>query len=416
MSCDEDNESGACQDLMTERIRYFTGRHMTARDFRDGDAYHRSYRHLHNRILHGWGIACGLDVRLHPRPECRPDRVVIGCGMALDCCGREIVVRRDVVAAPMPWAERPKTADNVTPDPAYVLLLCLQYTETPTEKVPVLYSRKACSDPTMEDGRIREGYRLCWRWVRREDLGTYGWHTPDTCAPADDPPPYPRPGPEHPAEPPHEEPGCCLDPECPLDHCVPLAVIVAPRREEMDDQEDIDTSGRRSIVQAREHLTHVCWTSWTHGGVVRSRDLDTLKVRFDRPLAVESPSATDPGPRGINERTFVVQWGEQDEDLDFVEYRRPPYLTSDHRTAVYEIHDSPRKLEGHVIHVTLRCDFIVDGYGNPVDGDHLRGRLPTGNGLPGGTFESWFTVVSDADYDQYMQQGVAKQDAPAKEG
>ena len=64
MRCDDTGTDG-CQPLALERIRYFTGRHMTARDFQDADAYHRSFRHLHNRVLHGWGVACGLDV------ECR---------------------------------------------------------------------------------------------------------------------------------------------------------------------------------------------------------------------------------------------------------------------------------------------------------------------------------------------------------
>ena len=81
MKCDEDSADGGCQDVMQERIRYLTGRHMTARDFRDADAYHRSFRHLHNRILHGWGIACGLDVVLHPNADCRRDRVVVRCGL-----------------------------------------------------------------------------------------------------------------------------------------------------------------------------------------------------------------------------------------------------------------------------------------------------------------------------------------------
>jgi hypothetical protein len=49
--------------------------------------------------------------------------------------------------------------------------------------------------------------------------------------------------------------------------------------------------------------------------------------------------------------------------------------------------------------VQLKCDFILDCRETPVDGDHLRGRLPTGNGVPGGTFESWFHVMS-ADEEQ----------------
>ena len=53
--------------------------------------------------------------------------------------------------------------------------------------------------------------------------------------------------------------------------------------------------------------------------------------------------------------------------------------------------------------MTLRCDFILDYRDNPVDGDHLRGRRPTGDGVAGGTFESWFRVVSDDEFDRLMQ-------------
>ena len=173
----------------------------------------------------------------------------------------------------------------------------------------------------------------------------------------------------------------------------------------MSGDDKIDLSGRRSMAQAREHLTHICWINWEHGGRVKTSAARSLKVRFDRELFVE-PQPTDyPGPRGINERTFVVQYGEQAdrqqiEDLDFVAYRQPPYLMADRRTAVYDFEKPFRAYRDHVIHVTLRCDFIVDCRKHPVDGNHLGGRLPTGDGVAGGTFESWFRVVDDADYDK----------------
>jgi hypothetical protein len=102
------------------------------------------------------------------------------------------------------------------------------------------------------------------------------------------------------------------------------------------------------------------------------------------------------------------------EDLDFVEFRKPPYLTDDRRMAVYEIR-KPYTYRNHVIHVTLRCDFLVDCHKNPVDGDHLCGRLPSGNGVPGGTFESWFRVVDDAEYDKIMKSDSAAQTTYAQE-
>ena len=50
-------------------------------------------------------------------------------------------------------------------------------------------------------------------------------------------------------------------------------------------------------------------------------------------------------------------------------------------------------LVGSTVSVRLDCDFIVDSENEPVDCDFLRGELPTGDGVPGGTFESWFLVV-----------------------
>lgn len=387
MKCDEETRSGECESLVLDRLRYFTGRHMTARDFRDADAYHRRMRHLHNRVLHGWGVACGLEVELHPRPECG---VIIRCGLAIDCCGREIIVRKQV-AQRIPWDEWPKSRDGSCRDEDYVLMLCLEYCEILTEKVPVLYDPKACAGASYEEGRIREDYALHWHPVKEADLEKYGWRAPKGGCPPDE---HADPSSEKPCD--EDTSACCLDPQCPPHHCVALAVIRGD-----ENNPAIDTEGRRSISQAREHLTHICWTSWPHGGLVKVSDFKSLSVRFDRKLSnPHYPNA--PGPVGINERTFVVQYGQQREDLDFVMFSKAPYLLADQRTAVFEVFQ-PEEYEGDTIHVTLRCDFIVDCHDNPVDGDHLRGRLPSGNGLPGGIFESWFRLVSDDLYDRLTQ-------------
>lgn len=394
-----------------ERIRYFTGRHMAARDFSDADDYHRSMRLLHNRLLHGWGIACGLGVRAHPRTECG---VLVDCGLALDCHGREILLPRPV-ARRIPWDLLDRTsADEYGADgedgsqqrqeqqgqhaqqaqqrPAEggaprVLLLCLTYCEEHTEKVPVLYGRNACSGSAYEDGRIREGHALHWHALDESMLDEYGWQSPRACAPGED---DGHCGGEDRDDGDGREP-CCLDACCPRHACVPLAVIRGG-----PDDPVIDTMGRRAVTRDADRLTHVCWTSWTHGGYLSASQLAQVSVRFDRRLAraVGHPRA---GPTGINERTFVMQAGEQREDLDFVMFSKPPQLLDDRRTAVFDVVD-PTQYINHTVQVTLRCDFVLDCHGNPVDGTHLRGRLPSGNGAMGGNFESWFRVVSDDEY------------------
>jgi hypothetical protein len=317
--------------------------------------------------------------------------VIVRCGLALDCCGREVVVHKDVVSEPLDWDARPTTD--------YVALLAVTYTESLIEKVPVLYSPDACGTPPMQYGRVREGYTLTWYWVMRDQLPEWGWLTRTGCDPDD----KDNDGTKRPHHCDDARDGCCVDPDCPKEHVVPLAVIDLSGPEELGDTGRIDLSGRRSVTQAREQLTHICGINWEHGGLVKWSDLSELRVRFDRPLLpAEHPSR--PGPRGINERTFVVQYGEQlddrpTEDLDFVEYAERPTLSGDRRTAIYKILRSAR-YRNHVIHVTLRCDFLLDCERRPVDGDHLAGELPTGNGIPGGTFESWFRLVDDDEYER----------------
>lgn len=399
MTCSPTPAPSPCEPLVRERLRYFTGRNMTARDFRDADAYHRGMRHLHNRVLHGWGVARGLEVEPHANPECG---VIVHCGMAIDCCGREVVLPQAQVQR-IPWDRLARTASdgpdphNAPGKPAEVLVLCLEYVEELTEKVPVLYSRDACSGAHYEEGRIREGCRLHWHVIDESKLPGYGWHLAQGCPPDT---------PDTPCEPcAPAQSSCCgdepcagLSPRCSPDHCVVLAVVRGNERVPV-----IDTDGRRCLPHAQENLTHICWISWPHGGLMKLSDFTQLSVRFDRALAAPGKNPDAAGPVGINECTFVAQAGGQREDLDFVMYiDRPPHLLPDRRTAVFDVLN-PKQYLNQTIYVTLRCDFILDCRGNPVDGNHLRGQCPTGDGIPGGTFESWFRVVRDDDYQRLMQ-------------
>lgn len=48
--------------------------------------------------------------------------------------------------------------------------------------------------------------------------------------------------------------------------------------------------------------------------------------------------------------------------------------------------------EDALCRVTFKASFLIDKHGRPVDGDHLIGRLPSGDGVSGGDFESWFRL------------------------
>jgi len=48
-------------------------------------------------------------------------------------------------------------------------------------------------------------------------------------------------------------------------------------------------------------------------------------------------------------------------------------------------------IDTSLLRVLLRCDFVADDNEQAIDGNFLRGLLPTGDKVEGGLFESWFS-------------------------
>lgn len=46
-----------------------------------------------------------------------------------------------------------------------------------------------------------------------------------------------------------------------------------------------------------------------------------------------------------------------------------------------------------IIRVTIKSDFLIDDKKRAVDGNHIGGKRPTGDGIQGGDFESWFRLI-----------------------
>jgi hypothetical protein len=273
-------------------------------------------------------------------------------------------------------------------------LLVLRYVEEETERVPALYSEGECDPSRKEANRIRE--KAVFDVVRLDDVEGNCWLNPggDPEAPCRDDCADDLPGPGR----------SCLNPVCPCGHVVPLALITP---NETAEGFEIDLLGRRYLPTPPEFLTHIVDINWPHGGELTLEEIQNdlngrLEVRFDRKLLAADGEAT-----GIGPFTFVVEIGGVQRNLEFLPYDgdHPPTVEDD-CLAVFQIdqdyittrRDARRKtIEGTVVHVTLKCDFILDCHNNPVDGNFLRGRFPTGDGVPGGVFESWFHVVYAAD-------------------
>ncbi len=82
-----------------ERLRYFSGRLLTADDFQKEQDYGRGKSELHNRFELGHGVVCGLGVTAHTTT--RGNGVSISAGLAVDGLGREIVIPTDVDIVPL---------------------------------------------------------------------------------------------------------------------------------------------------------------------------------------------------------------------------------------------------------------------------------------------------------------------------
>lgn len=136
-----------------KRPNYFAGQVLTADDFRAEQEYHRKKRQLLNRMLHGYGVVCGLRVV----PARHPARVIVEPGLALDAAGREIVLPEP---AEVDLAARPDGDARQERDPQAKRFIALEYAERETDLAPVAApGDEEARRPT----RIEEGYRLSVR-------------------------------------------------------------------------------------------------------------------------------------------------------------------------------------------------------------------------------------------------------------
>jgi hypothetical protein len=101
-----------------QRVNYFSGRLLTAKDFQDEQDYDIERDRLHNRCLHGAGVVCGLEVSV----DAAQNRIHVSPGLALDCLGREIVL--------------PEASVFSRPASPAVLYLCIRYLERGVEPIP----------------------------------------------------------------------------------------------------------------------------------------------------------------------------------------------------------------------------------------------------------------------------------------
>jgi DNA-binding beta-propeller fold protein YncE len=139
------------------RNHYFTGKLLVERDFNDEQLYYMDKHLLHQQRLHGEGVVCGLQVVQYDNPNCRDRFVCVMPGLAIDCCGHDILVKRKECIDITQFDSYEKLAQTAGRLP-HTLQICIRYRECPTEEVPVLYDECGCDNTACAPNRILESY------------------------------------------------------------------------------------------------------------------------------------------------------------------------------------------------------------------------------------------------------------------
>lgn len=107
------SKSGGCVDVCPPiRNRYFYGKLLDVFQFELEQNYFNSKRWLLNRLVSGYGVICGLNVQLGSDKQ----SVIVTPGLAIDKCGREIMVCAP--SEPWPLPAPPSSSTNTAPGSA----------------------------------------------------------------------------------------------------------------------------------------------------------------------------------------------------------------------------------------------------------------------------------------------------------
>ena len=170
--CGKDKQP-KCYYNKFRRPSYFHGKLLDDVDFRNEQDYHAGKRRLLNRMLHGSGVVCGLELKRAANKS-----IILTQGLALDCCGREIWVDADTT---VDLADR--LCENIsknredcpteTDDDPKRYYIGIRYEEKPTDPVPVYLPGGGCDDRVCENSRVKEGFCIeivdCCRKKPKED-------------------------------------------------------------------------------------------------------------------------------------------------------------------------------------------------------------------------------------------------------
>lgn len=385
-----------------ERLRYFHGQMLGARDFRAEQDYFREKLKLLTRCLGGYGVICGLEVvRTEPPDDCDPDdrpppRLHVEPGVAVDCAGNVLIV-----GAPCPIVldhlVGPEDRRRIERGEADQLYLSVCYCEKGIEPTRPLVSHSCATAESCEHARILESI---------------------TFRASVDPPPA------------DERCGTCCEPCGPTGHgeCDGACLVLARIELELSGDPDrpiivgaVHNEVRRML--SRHQPTTITGLNWWHGATYGVSAASSL-ARDGLVIELSAPVHTDSLRNGVVD--VVVHQGGKGNVGGI--YHVPGAIVTPVGMAmtdriVWRADTDETFQNGDRVLVILRGDFVLDRCCRPIDAEHVGGRVPpsadaiepvghqppvsclspperpgpwrSGNGVPGGTFESWLYVTNE---------------------
>jgi hypothetical protein len=151
-----------------ERVRFFPRQILGADDLNTEQRYFKQKMRRHNRYLHGWGVACGCEVKPAPTAA-RPYQVVICPGYIVTPEGDEIMIgcpaTFDLATCmvdsddPCAFARPCPPVTSITPLRSKIYL-AVCYKECQVRPVRVAPAGCSCDDAQCDYSRIRDAYEF----------------------------------------------------------------------------------------------------------------------------------------------------------------------------------------------------------------------------------------------------------------
>jgi hypothetical protein len=416
-----------------KRNHYFYGKLLDELHLTMEQQYVNGKRWTLNRLALGSGVLCGLQVTSDGT------KLTVSAGVAIDGHGREIIVPQTVTIDPWQAAGTCEVTTTLDAGVTHTVYLALCFCERKTDFMPALFTDCDCEDPCAPS-TIVEGYRLVviedtppdvklasdalckalndggTAAVKRARICDLLTNTPTDCN-----------GPSGEA-------------------CVTLATMTLTDKGQITDFDDVSA---RSVVCSNEllfelllclkgakgdpgdpgtgldpNLAKITFISWPHNGTMTLTELidvahksPGLRLTFSEQVVAAALPSDGHGWMTVNIEFevpgtgWIIPWQIRPANIHFtdtgpapitiISFVPPPVF---YVLAYIVLKDL--KQEKALVRIRVNCDHLHTAAGQRVDGNFVDAQLTatadgypviSGDGVPGGLFESWFYLTPEID-------------------